>query len=73
MYSILLAGAGVKRGAVIGASDRLGAYPKSDPVGPWDIAATILAALGVDPATEYLDPLQRPFPATIGRPIAGLY
>ncbi len=73
VYSILLAGAGVKRGAVIGASDRLGAYPKSDPVGPWDISATILAALGVDPATEYLDPLRRPSPATIGRPISGLY
>jgi len=58
---------------VIGASDRMGAYPKSDPVGPWDISATILDALGVDPATEYLDPLQRPFPATIGRPIPGLY
>ena len=49
-------------GAVIGASDRLGAYPKSDPVGPWDISATILAALGVDPATEYLDPLHGPSP-----------
>ena len=33
----------------------------------------MFAALGVDPATEYLDPLGRPFPVTIGRPIAGLY
>jgi hypothetical protein len=72
-YSIVLAGAGVARGAVLGASDRIAAYPLADRVAPWDVAATIFAALGVDPATEYLDPLGRPFPLTIGTPIARLY
>ena len=60
-------------GAVLGATDRMGAYPTADRVGPWDVAATMFAALGVDPATEYRDPLDRPFPASMGRPIAALY
>ena len=50
VYSIVLAGAGVARGGVFGASDRIGGYPASHPVGPWDVAATMFAALGVDPA-----------------------
>jgi hypothetical protein len=72
-YSIVLAGAGVTRGAVVGATDRFAGYPLAERVAPSDVAATIFAALGVDPATEYLDPLGRPFPLTIGTPIAGLY
>jgi hypothetical protein len=72
-YSIVMAGAGVARGAVVGGSDRIGAHPIEDRVGPWDVAATIFAALGVDPATEYSDLLGRPSPISIGTPIAGLY
>jgi hypothetical protein len=72
-YSVVLAGAGVTRGAVLGGSDRLGAYPVSDRVGPWDVAATVFSALGVDPSSEVIDPLGRPFSLTLGRPIAGLY
>jgi hypothetical protein len=73
VYSIVMAGAGVRPGLVLGASDRIGGAPKSDRVGPWDVAATILDALGIDPQAEYRDPLNRPFAATTGRPIAGLY
>jgi hypothetical protein len=72
-YSIVMAGAGVSRGAVFGGSDRIAAHPVADRVGPWDVAATVFAALGVDPSTEYLDLLGRPFPISIGTPIAGLY
>jgi hypothetical protein len=72
-YSIVLAGAGVCRGAILGATDRIAAYPVADRVGPWDVAATIFAALGVDPTSEYLDPVGRPYPISIGTPIAGLY
>jgi uncharacterized protein (DUF1501 family) len=73
VYSVVMAGAGVARGAVLGASDRIAGYPQSDRVGPWDISATIMAALGINPALEYVDPLGRPFPITIGEAIAGLY
>jgi hypothetical protein len=73
VYSVVFAGAGVSRGAVFGQSDRIAGHAVSDRVGPWDLAATILASLGVDPTAEYADPLNRPLPRTVGRPIAGLY
>jgi len=72
-YSIVVAGAGVQRGAVIGASDRMGASPVTERYGPWDIAATIYSALGIDPAGHYSDVLARPMPIAIGQPIAELY
>ncbi len=46
--SVLFAGAGVKRGCVLGSTDRHGAYPTEQPVGPGDVAATILEAIGID-------------------------
>ena len=54
-----LAGAGIG-GQVIGASDRIGAFPQSRPVRPPDLAATIFHLLGLDPASEFVDPLGRP-------------
>jgi uncharacterized protein (DUF1501 family) len=71
-YTALLAGGGVKRGAIFGSSDRSGAYPASDPVKPDDLAATIFSLLGIDPHTEVHDPLNRPFPIAQGSPITGL-
>ncbi len=59
-YSFLIAGGGVRRGHIHGASDRHGAWPKSDPVHPFDLLATIYHALGINPATEYHDTLNRP-------------
>jgi hypothetical protein len=73
VYSIVMAGAGVARGTVLGASDRVGAYPQSERVGPWDVAATVFSALGIEPGTNYEDQLGRPFPVSVGEPIAGLY
>ncbi len=72
-YSIVMAGAGVSRGKVVGKTDRAGAYPLAERFGPWDIAATVLAALGVSPDEHYRDPLNRPLAATIGTPIAAAY
>lgn len=72
-YSIAAAGAGVSRGAVLGKSDRMGAYPASEKYAPWDVAATMFSALGINPATHYTDPTGRPYQISEGRPIAGLY
>jgi hypothetical protein len=47
-FSALLAGAGVPGGAVVGASDREGAYPLARPVSAADFAATVYRLLGVD-------------------------
>jgi hypothetical protein len=73
VYSIAFAGAGVQRGAVVGASDRLGAEPVTERYGPWDVAATIFHALGLDPSGHYTDSLDRPFPLADGQPMLALY
>jgi hypothetical protein len=59
-YSCLIAGGGVRPGETYGESDRFGAYPKSNPVHPFELICTIFHSLGIDPATEYLDSLNRP-------------
>ncbi|MFM1801620.1 MAG: hypothetical protein RJA81_972 [Planctomycetota bacterium] len=46
-YSAVLAGGGVRGGAVIGASDKRGEHPADRPVTPADLGATILNRLGV--------------------------
>jgi len=72
-YSAALAGGGVAGGQVYGASDRWAAYPSRDPVSPDDLGATILHALGIDPATEVHDPLGRPLQINYGRPVLPLF
>ncbi len=60
VFSVVMAGAGTGGGQIIGASDRTGALPESRPVRPPDLAATIFHLLGIDPAGEFMDPLNRP-------------
>ncbi|MCO6458457.1 MAG: DUF1501 domain-containing protein [Pirellulaceae bacterium] len=67
-YTALLAGGGVKRGAVYGKSDAHAAYPDEDPVRPEDLAATLYYLLGIDPGSEILDRSDRPLPIA-GRPL----
>jgi arylsulfatase A-like enzyme len=71
-YTVLFAGAGVKPGTVYGSSDRIAAYPRENPVGPEDIAATIYDALGIDPATEIHDATNKPYTLCTGKPIRAL-
>ena len=71
-YTVLMAGGGVRGGAVYGSSDKNGAYPATDPVRPDSIAATMYEAIGIDPATEVYDTLDRPLPIAAGRPISEL-
>jgi len=73
VYSVVLAGAGVHRGAVVGASDRLGGEAVTERFGPWDVAATMFHALGIDPNTHFEDPTGRAFRVAAGRPIEVLY
>ncbi len=65
-YTAVLAGGGVRRGHVFGASDRLGAYPGRDPVRPEDLSATMYHLLGIDPHAEVRDALNRPLPVSPG-------
>jgi uncharacterized protein (DUF1501 family) len=50
-YSAMLAGAGIRGGAVYGASDGQAAYVRDNPVSPEDFAATVLHALDIPPHT----------------------
>ena len=52
VFSVVLAGGGVRAGQIVGSSDTLGELPKENPVTPSDLAATIYTLLGIDPAHE---------------------
>lgn len=68
VYTVALAGAGIRGGQVYGASDRIGAYPAENPVTPADFVATIYHFLGIDPHTETHDQQDRPFVLSKGNP-----
>ena len=71
-YSALLAGAGIRGGAVYGSSDKAGAYVRDDPVRPEDFGATLFHALDVPPETRLgADGFTRPVSA--GRPRLELF
>jgi hypothetical protein len=58
--SLLFAGAGVRGGQVIGATDKQGAYVARRPVAPADVAYTVFEALGIDPRKQLTMPDGRP-------------
>ena len=72
-YTVLLAGGGVRGGAVFGASDRTGAYPAKDPVTPADLAATIFWRFGIDPSSEIHDLTGRPWRVADGQPLRSVF
>jgi hypothetical protein len=73
VQSLFLAGGGVHGGTVVGASDRLGGYPRSQAYHPADLSATLYAALGFGANPEFRDRLGRPQPASRGKPISALF
>jgi hypothetical protein len=72
-YSGLLAGGGVRGGAIYGSSDKHGEHPAELPCTPQDYAATIYHALGVDPAMTLPDRFGRPLAICEGEPLQGLF
>lgn len=60
VFSVMLAGGPIEGGRVVGASDRYGESPEEDPVTPGDLCHTILASMGIDPATVVQTPDGRP-------------
>jgi Protein of unknown function (DUF1501) len=69
VFSVALAGGGIRGGMVHGASDRFAAHPRDGKVRPEDLLATIFHCLGFEPGHEYRDPLDRPFPISRGEVI----
>lgn len=74
LFPAVLAGAGVRGGALLGESDKDAAYPLSQRVTPEDLAATIYYALGIDPGGTLLDPIGRRLSLVDGgRPLTELF
>lgn len=67
VFSVALAGGGVRPGVVHGASDNIAAFPRDGMVRPEDLHATIYHLLGIDAHTEVLDTQNRPIPLTRGQ------
>ncbi len=62
VWTILLGGGPIHGGRIIGESDELGYAPRTRPVTPGEVAATIYKALGLDPHHELPGPQNRPLP-----------
>jgi hypothetical protein len=60
VFSVALAGGGIRGGRVVGASDSVGESPSERPVTPADLAATVYTLLGIDPAGTITTSDQRP-------------
>jgi hypothetical protein len=69
VFSVALAGGGVRGGQVLGSSDRIGGLPRDGRVQPQDLTATIFHCLGYEPHTEMRDTLGRPLVISRGEVI----
>jgi hypothetical protein len=66
VFSVALAGGGIRGGVVHGSSDSIAGSPRDGRVLPQDLLATIFYSLGISPDTEYHDAFGRPLPLTRG-------
>jgi hypothetical protein len=60
VFSVALAGGGVKKGFVFGASNATATEPERDPIGPEDLATTVYNQLGIIADKELMAPGNRP-------------
>jgi uncharacterized protein (DUF1501 family) len=72
-FSMLLAGGGLRGGAVVGATDPDGGPKVAEPHSIGDVHATVLTALGINPAKENISPAGRPIKLADGTPIPALF
>jgi uncharacterized protein (DUF1501 family) len=71
-YSVLFAGAGIRSGQVVGATDRHAALVEDFPARPDDFAATLYEILGIPHELMLKDATDRPHRITDGTPIQAL-
>jgi hypothetical protein len=60
VFSVVLAGGGVKKGFILGASNATASEPDRDPIGPEDLATTLYHQLGIVADKELMAPGNRP-------------
>lgn len=72
-YSGLLAGGGIRGGAIYGESDKHAAFPSLNAVSPHDLMATVYHSLGIPVSQLLYDNQQRPHELYAGEPIKALF
>lgn len=73
LSTLALAGGGLKMGQVVGESTEKAERPKTTPITPQDLMATVFHVLGIPLDLHFTDPTGRPTPMLdSGRPIAEL-
>jgi hypothetical protein len=60
LCTLAMAGGGLKMGQVVGESSNNAEVPKSTPIYPKDLMATIFHVLGIDPQIQFINPAGRP-------------
>ena len=60
VFSMVLAGGGVRGGAFFGVTNGHGTEPEREAVTPSDVAATVVSLLGIDPKKRLMSPGDRP-------------
>ena len=60
VFSVVLAGGGIKRGVIYGASNATASEPDKDPIGPEDLATTVYHLMGIVADKELMAPGNRP-------------
>ncbi|WP_425618504.1 DUF1501 domain-containing protein [Anatilimnocola sp. NA78] len=74
VFSVAMAGGGIKGGRIVGSSDKEAAVPKDNPKISQDVLATLYRHLGVNTKTSYLDHFGRPLAVLpCGEPIQELF
>jgi uncharacterized protein (DUF1501 family) len=71
-FSVLLAGRGIRGGALVGETDASGEKAPTEPVSPGDLFATIYKTLGLDPGKQNVSAIGRPIKLADGAPVAKL-
>jgi uncharacterized protein (DUF1501 family) len=73
LSTLALAGGGLKMGQTVGESASKVDVPKSAPIRPQDLMATVFQVLGIDRSLQFVNPGGRPvYMLEEGRPISGL-
>ncbi len=73
LSTLALAGGGLRMGQIIGESSSKAETPKTTPITPQDLMATVFHVLGLPLDLHYIDPSGRPTPMVNGgKPIAEL-
>jgi hypothetical protein len=72
-YTAVVAGAGVKRGFVLGKSDATGSAPLESPTHPIELLATVYHAVGINPQTIVYNHLNQPRELVKAEPVSKLF